>query len=1021
MSPTPKQESKKFLGHLKSAKLMDRISSFLFGDDIFISYSHRDALNYSPALAMLLAEQKFVCYLDQYGTDADNLLPPSLLRRLRRSTVFILVGTEGAAMSKAVKEEVETFKKTGRPIIPIDVDGSLERAEWVEIVKGIPVSEDRTATKATRPQAMEGAAAATFLSLDSEQLIRETEENRKAAQPSPLVVSRVSNSFEYTKRNQRQRRMFLAALILLVSSFGIAAWSIEASVKARHEADNANKEANRAQQSAVAAQRAEDQANSLAKEARRQQTQAETERDKAQTEAQIAASAKERADEQAAKAEDRERTAKEKEAQATKEAGRQRLIASVIDQISNANRLAEEQPDAALALNVAAYQTASKSGLEIPQAQFSLFTNLQHYDHLMAIKRVLDGRVSEVAACHNGKVLLAAEDGPKVIFWDLAHNRPIEEPRDDRGKTPTLARVACVSGGAICATWDYDNKTIIIWDIIDGGEDFKVNFYRRLLPESVHTTAPFVFIDKDHLATWGDNGGVIIWDLRKQKPEPEHHNFLKAAGIASSLAVTADGKTMAAGFNGNIILWQVGERDELADSLHYHERPASSIDSYVNSLAFSPDGRYLAATGASGNVALWYLSGWKEKKKLKQPDDTQNKAAGVDANREPSADGLPKELLMDAGSQVVFLGRRDSSQLMFTIKNENEIYLWSIGDPPEGKTSLTWEKPVPFPSGIHSIIPLADGSATLATGSGDGAVAIWDMSDALRLRNKLNYWSDLDDNVKYISYDERNELLLAGWNQRLNKLRFFLYTESSCDAGHTLDRERIEEAKSGTFGFMVEPGGTDLNSMSSVNVVDAYSRQTVKQISNIQNIKREEHYKLALSPNKNRLAVKQDNAVIVLDVTDGKNPKPLPRPLSLDKHKTPSSLIFSADSSMVFVGYSDGEVILWDVERSEPLKRFISAYIIEPSWHTRAGVNVMAVSNDNRMLATSNGYNSISLWDTRTGQLLAHLMGGQFATINFMAFSRDRHKLAAVGFEVTVWDIDPEDWIKEALPIAESK
>jgi WD40 repeat protein len=1021
MRPTPKQESRKFSGHLKSAKLTDRISSFLFGDDIFISYSHSDALNYSPALATLLAEQNYVCYLDQYGTDADNVLPPSLLRRLRRSTVLVLVGTEGVAKSKAVKEEVETFKKTGRPIIPIDVGGSLERTEWVEVVKGIPVSEDRIETKAIRPQTMEGAAPATLLSLDSEQLIRETEDNRKAAQPSPLVVSRVSNSFEYTRRNQRQRRMFLAALILLVSSFGVAAWSMDASVNARREANKANQDAIRAQQSAIAAQRAEDEANSLAQKAQRQQTQAEIERDKAQAEARTAASAKERADEQAAKAENRQRTAEVKEAQATKEAGRQKLIASVIDQTSHANRLAEEQPDRALALNVAAYQTASKARLEIPQAQFGLFTNLQRYDHLMGIKRVLDRRVHEVAACHNGKVLLAAGDGNKVAFWDLTHNRPIEEPRDDRGKTPTVKRVACLSGGATCATLDYDDKTIIIWNIIDGGEDFKVNFYRRLSPKSIRTTAPFVFINKDHLATWGDNGEVIIWNLNKQKPEPEHHKFLKNAGVVSSLAVTSDGKTMAAGFSDsrNIILWQMGERDESADSLPYNGRSASDVDSHVDRLAFSPDGRYLAAVVGFRNVALWDLSGWKEKKKLKQPYDTQNKTVGVDADWKPSVVRLSKTLF--EGSEVAFLGRRDSSQLMFTVNDEKEMSLWSIGDPPNGKLDLTWNKRVPFPTGIHSIIPLADGSTTLATGNGDGAVAIWDMSDVMRLRKKFDYWSDLDDNVKYISYNERDELLLAGWNQRLKKLRFFLCTESSCDAGHTLGMERIDEAKSGTFGFMVEPGGTDLKSISSVDVVDAYSRRMVKQINNIQNIKREQQYKLALSPNKTRLAIKQDHAIIILDVTNGNNSKPFPRPLTLDKHKTPSSLIFSADSNMLFVGYSDGEVILWDVKKSEPVKRFKSAYVVEPSWYKRAGINAMAVSKDNRVLATSNGDNSISLWDTRTGQLLAHLMNGQFASIHFLAFSQDGHKLAAVGFDVTVWDIDPEDWIKEALPIAESK
>lgn len=92
-------------GYLESVSLLDKLSGFLFGDDIFISYSHSDAFNYAPALAEILAGKKLISYLDQYGTAAEDTLPPRLIQRLKRSTVMVLIATKGAALSDAVKQD----------------------------------------------------------------------------------------------------------------------------------------------------------------------------------------------------------------------------------------------------------------------------------------------------------------------------------------------------------------------------------------------------------------------------------------------------------------------------------------------------------------------------------------------------------------------------------------------------------------------------------------------------------------------------------------------------------------------------------------------------------------------------------------------------------------------------------------------------------------------------------------------------------------------------------------------------
>src|SRR2546425_141881 len=115
-------------------KLIEKAKGFLLGDDIFISYSRGDSTNYAPALANRLGERGFICYVDQYGTDINDDLPPRLLRKLLRSTSLVLIGSERAVNSLPVRREIDLFKTTGRPIIPIDVDGALSKSGWYEII-----------------------------------------------------------------------------------------------------------------------------------------------------------------------------------------------------------------------------------------------------------------------------------------------------------------------------------------------------------------------------------------------------------------------------------------------------------------------------------------------------------------------------------------------------------------------------------------------------------------------------------------------------------------------------------------------------------------------------------------------------------------------------------------------------------------------------------------------------------------------------------------------------------------------
>lgn len=190
-----------------------KMRRFVFGDDVFISYSRRRGAEYALALANELTRHKFSCFLDQWGTPPDQDLPAQLRQALKRSSMLVLIGTEWAAASENVRKEVEEFLETRRTIIPItfvDPDvyakiedgtlegefaGTLQQAGWYPLIQGVAQTVESTAALSTK-------------------------------QPSETVISRIVNAKGFRSRNRRLRMAFwttLVSTLLLLGAVGVTA------------------------------------------------------------------------------------------------------------------------------------------------------------------------------------------------------------------------------------------------------------------------------------------------------------------------------------------------------------------------------------------------------------------------------------------------------------------------------------------------------------------------------------------------------------------------------------------------------------------------------------------------------------------------------------------------------------------------------------------------------------------------------------------------------------------------------
>src|SRR5262245_7723830 len=253
-------------GRLSVRGVSDSLRRFFFGDDVFISYARGDATAYALGLANALTAREISCFLDQWGTPPGDELPHTLLVALRRSTMFVLVGTERAAASEPVRHEVEAFIGCGRPIIPIAIGSALEQSPWFPTIRGLS-------------------------------LARESESALRTGVPTETVISRIVNAEGFTRRNKRLRKAFwstvgVIAILLAIGGILLAYQSRRVATQTAR-ANDATATAERATADAKTARDAAAVAAQDQKRAEEQTAAAESLRTRAESQAKAAATAAE--------------------------------------------------------------------------------------------------------------------------------------------------------------------------------------------------------------------------------------------------------------------------------------------------------------------------------------------------------------------------------------------------------------------------------------------------------------------------------------------------------------------------------------------------------------------------------------------------------------------------------------------------------------------------------------------------------------------------------------------------------
>jgi WD40 repeat protein len=567
------------------------------------------------------------------------------------------------------------------------------------------------------------------------------------------------------------------------------------------------------------------------------------------------------------------------------------------------------------------------------------------------------GSVMSVAFSPDGKYLASGSWDRTVRIWNV---RTGQMEHVLTGQEGMIHAVAYSPDGRLVASVCWEG-TVCLWDPATGERAQVLHAF----PEARCYCVAFS-PDGRQLAAASFYGLLQIWDLEwaDAKPVPTLRHELYVVSTVESLAFSPEGRYLAAGCLDHKV--RVLERADPKRFFDYHGH--SSI---VARVAYCPDGRLIASADNDGTIRLW-------KAQTGRPRGTLRGQSGAVFSLAFSPDG--RRLVSWSQDHTVKVWDLTTDQESQTLRH-------SAGDLISGVQSLAFSPPT-AESPHNRWLAISDENPRREEqlrNRADGAFFVCD--------RELNRWIGLRGHSKWVSsvaFGPDGRLLASGSRDRT----VCLWEVATWKVVHKLTGHRETVTH-----LAFSPDGRRADSASEDRTLRIWDTDTGRSVHVLEG-QAAPVLAVGFSADGRRvLSVAEDGIVKAWDADTG-------RLVGMQDPPHPGRVThaaFSADSRRLATSTPEPENAIH-------LRDVGAAVLGEPALvHPdslrghKADIKGLAFSADGERLASASDEGTVKLWDVRTGhQALTLRADPDLATA--VAFSPDGRFLATAGGWIKVWD-----------------